>query len=208
MQTERTISPAQSPVVEIIDRTDKFGSALESAGKALRVISASEAFRKFDWLRGRPVMNGVGDLRGMVVNGRWRVVFEQTSTGLELLGKITLLAGFAANLAEQSKKIQDVLGSRDPDGIKALQLASIAGTAAERTLAGGATGLISLSLLSMQGYCRAAGLLGGGAAAFSTSCVTSLRNADNFVQSTVRTWTDTNRQGEAIIWVASKIGVL
>jgi hypothetical protein len=62
-----------------------------------------------------------------------------------------------------------------------------------------ATGALSMTLLSMQGYCRIYGLLGDNAGNFSNKCVASLQATDKSVDSFFKTWIDSDRQGQAIV---------
>jgi len=191
------------PVVEIIKAADTWMSRAEGAKTAVKLISASEAFRRFNWLKGAPINNAAGDLRGMVVSAKWRAVFVTTSEKLEVVGKIAMIAGFASNLAEQSGKIESVLKSNESWEIKGLRLASIAGTASERTLAGAVTSSASVLFQSLSGYCMLAGA--GGATTFGNACVQHLNKANKVVKNTFDTVTDTENQANAILWVVSKI---
>jgi hypothetical protein len=196
----------QFPVVEITKDFSKGVSQLKGAGSALQIISGSEAFRKYDWLRKVPGLNRADNLRGMVVSRKWRIVFEQTSEGVQILGKVATIASFAANILEQYAKVENVLQSRDDAFLKGLRLSAIAGTAAERVLIGTVTGLVSAALFSMQGYCRIVGLVPHpNLQSFSNECVDFLENADGKIQTTVKTYADTAKQAEAVYWISSKI---
>jgi hypothetical protein len=205
MPEPRTVPNHQQPVVELTSKFDSAVSNFSDGTKALKVISASEAFRKYNWLRDAAVVNASGNLRGMVVSRNWKVVFEQSLQAAEILEKVGTVAAFAANIAEQSEDVSTVLQSTEDTTMKGLKLASIAGTAAERTLAGMVTGTVSTALFSMQGYCQMIGLVNENARSFANRCTKFLRETDGRIQTTVRTWTNTNKQAEAIYWVTSKI---
>ena len=202
---ENVIHSHQAPIIEVVTRADKVASVAEGSGKALKLISGSEAFRRYDWFKSVPVFNVSGNLRGMVMSPGWRVVFETTSDVLEDVGKVAMIASFAANIAEQAGNIGDVLRSNEPPFLKGLRLASIAGTAAERTLAGVVSSGASMVFQSLQGYCQMAGLAGGDAQSFASACINHLQKANNSVQATFKLVTDTNKQAEAIYWVSAKI---
>jgi len=173
----------------------------------LKLISGSEAFRRYDWLRGMPIYNASGNLRGMVTSPGWRVVFDTISESkfLEVAGKVAFIAGFAGNIAEQSSNIASILHSNEPAYMKGLRLTTVAGTAAERTLLSPVSSGASVVFHSLQGYCEMIGLAGGTAQNFSNACVSGLEKANNTVQSTFKIVTDTNNQGEAVYWVITKI---
>jgi hypothetical protein len=116
-----------------------------------------------------------------------------------------MIASFAGNIAEQSGNVGYVLRSNEPRFLKALRLASIAGTAAERALAGVVSSGASVVFQSLQGYCQMAGLAGGDVQSFANACVDHLQKANNSVQSTFKLVTDTNKQAEAIYWVTAKV---
>jgi len=202
---ETSIRFHQSPIIEIIHVSDSLAGSVEGAGKVLKLVSAAEAFRRYDWLRGVPFTNISGNLRGMVISAKWKAIFETTSDTLETIGKITLIAGFAANIADQAGSIGSIIHSDEPAYMKGLRLTTIAGTAAERTLLSPVSAGSSLLSKSLQGYCMMAGLPGGRAQTFSTACVSNLQKANNIVQSKFKLVTDTNNQAKAIYWITAKV---
>src|SRR5690349_1209301 len=48
----------------------------EGGLKVVKAVAASEAFRRYNWLKNAPVKNISGNMRGMVVNKRWATVFH------------------------------------------------------------------------------------------------------------------------------------
>lgn len=171
----------------------------------LKVISASEAFSKYNWLTNVPGLNASGNLRGMVLSSDWRVVFDVSSDVLEAMGNVTLIAGFAANIADQWGATKAILNSSEPAVLKGLRLTALAGTASERTLGGAVSSGASLIFQSLQGYCLLGGLAGGTAQSYSNACVAHLQGANRWVQTQFNMWTDTTKQGELIYHVVAKV---
>lgn len=202
---QTAVPPHQAPIIEVISLSDKLTGFAEGAGKLLKLVSGSEAFRRYNWLRNAPIYNVSGNLRGMVTSPAWRVVFETTSDTLKTVENIALIAGFAGNIAEQSGNINSIVRSSEPTYMKGLRLTTIAGTAAERTLLSPVSAGSSLVFKSLQGYCQMIGLAGGRAQTFASSCVNNLQKANNTVQSTFKVATDTNNQAQAIYWITAKI---
>ncbi|HEY2234769.1 MAG TPA: hypothetical protein VGK01_14950 [Candidatus Angelobacter sp.] len=202
---ETSAPPHQTPIIEITSVIDRLTGMASGVGKTLKLISGAEAFRRYNWLRGLPVYNVSGNLRGMVTSPGWRVIFETTSETLNVIDNISLIAGFANNIAEQSTNVSAIIRSNEPTGMKGLRLATVAGTAAERTLLSPVSSGASVILQSLQGYCGMIGLAGGSAQSFAGSCVSNLRKANNTVQSTFKLVTDTNNQAQAIYWITAKI---
>jgi hypothetical protein len=135
-------------------------------------------------------------------------VFDHTTAIGDAAGRIAFFAAFASNIAERWGDVETIMRSSDPAGMKALRLLPIAGTAAQRTLAGIVTGPVSLMLYSMRGYCSMYGLLGGSAQDFSSQCNAALENTDQKMNAFVKAATDSDSQGQAIIVVAVKLGIL
>ena len=198
------------PVVELSKEASGVLSKISGVAWSATVISGSEAFRKYDWLRRVPGLNKNDNLRGMVVSRKWRAVFEPVSRGAKVIGNVATVASFAAYLGEQYDRIDQIMNSSEDPALKALRLADISGTAAERTLAGMVTGVVSTVLLSMQGYCRIAGLTNQRAQEFSNECVKFLEETDGKVKTFARALTDRNDRGaeyrkNAVMWITTTI---
>jgi len=199
------VPPHRLPVIEIVQTVNSVASVAEGGVKVLNAVSASEAFSKYNWLKNVPVFNSSGNLRGMVISSDWRVVFDVSSDALETMGNITLVAGFAANIANQWDTTKAILNSNDSRLVKGLRLATVAGTASERTLGGAVSSGASLIFQSLQGYCMLAGLAGGTAQSYSKACVAHLQGANHWVQTQFNTWSDTTKQGELIYHVMARL---
>ena len=194
--------PDGTRVAAYIEIVHDSAEKTEKGFNTVKLITATQAFRKYDWLRKIPVKNFKGNLRGMVISGKWRTVYEVTSDMKEIAGNIVLLTAFAGSLLEERRRIEKIWNSQDDGFLKGLQFAAIAGTAAERALSGAVTGITSLLFLSLQGY----GMMGEFSpktASYSQACVKYLRDADASVKSWVQTWTDTEKQAEAFYHVTA-----
>src|SRR6267142_1750088 len=111
---------------KIAERTDKTIQTAESAGQVARVISASHAFRKCDWLGRVPVRNAKGTLQGMVLSSRWRAAYNISVRYGEFLERYHLgsFATVAAGIAASSDQIVSVLESGDSWGVKGARLST------------------------------------------------------------------------------------
>jgi len=141
--------------VELVKKSGKAVELAENTGKVARVITASHAFREYSWLRNVPVMNAVGDLRGMVLSREWRVAYSFTvKYGKQIeryhVGSIaSVLVGVAAAVEE----INDILDSKSSWDIKGSKLGTQATSIAMNVLTGIVTAPALALLQSMQGYC-------------------------------------------------------
>src|ERR1700733_8925705 len=69
-------------VYAVIELVDRGGKGVDSVDKGVnvvaKVIAASHAFRKYSWLKNAPIKSASGNLRGMVVNARAKVIYDFT----------------------------------------------------------------------------------------------------------------------------------
>jgi len=146
----------------IAQKTDKAVSTAESAGNIARVIAASHAFRKYDWLRNVPVPNKANNtLQGMVLSARWRGAYNITVKYGNTLERyhVGTFAAVAAGLAESSGQILKILESKDSLDTKAARLSTQVTAVAMNVLTGVVTGPAHAILLSLQGYCNMADVI-------------------------------------------------
>jgi hypothetical protein len=115
------VSTTNAPhlVVEIAEKTDKAATNVGAANSALNVISASEAFRKFNWLKNIPVTNSADNLRGMVVSARWRTAFQVSGKIGGVLERVGVVAGLAVNIFHSWHEIETIYSSSEPWDVKA-----------------------------------------------------------------------------------------
>jgi hypothetical protein len=144
----------------IVEVGHKTVETVESGAKVARAISASEAFRKYDWLRNAPVRNSAGNFRGMVVNRKWATVFHFAEGALKPIEKIALLAALAENLAKAHHHIDVILKSKDGWDTKAARLSTEVSSIAIRTVGGIIPSGAHALAMSIGGYCQIAGLAG------------------------------------------------
>jgi len=132
--------------------------AAESGGKLARVISASHAFRKYDWLHNVPMHNVRGNLQGMVLSARWRSAYNISVKYGEVLEHyhVAAFATVAAGIMDSSDQILGILQSKDSWSVKSARLSTQATAVAMNVLTGVVTGPASLILMSLRGYCNIA----------------------------------------------------
>ena len=111
-------------VVELVHKADDLVTGVDHGLDAARLISGSEAFRKYNWLTKSPGTNMVGDLRGMVVSGKWRTVFTVSSNVADVVGNIATVVSLAANLAEDWPRMNAIYLSSGSWDTKAAMLSS------------------------------------------------------------------------------------
>ena len=128
--------------------------------KVTRAIAASEAFRKYDWLKNAPVRNVSGNLRGMVVSKQWAAVFHFAEDVLKPLEKLLLLAALAENLAKSHHEVDRILKSNDNWDTKAARLSLQVSSVMIRTVGGVVPAGAHVLATALEGYCRIAALAG------------------------------------------------
>src|SRR4051794_15032523 len=107
---------------------DNLHSALEKGNAALKFYQGNKAFRNYSWLRNAPVLNKSGNFRGMVVNAKWRTVFNMTverAEKLEKWGGYLAVAGVALDVIKQHERIGSILASPMSASEKAQRLTAL-----------------------------------------------------------------------------------
>jgi hypothetical protein len=186
---------SHTQTIENIDR--RLGQA-DFARAGLQAIMGGRAFREYNALSNKVGLNPVGNFRGMVVSARWRALFRQTSTVGEYMENLGYLTALASGVAESGPKLESILASNGSVSYKGLQIAALAGTISQRSLAGAVPAGVHLIYRSLEGWCMLAGLAGGKAASGASQCVQVLTSADTLVQTTFQTVTDTSNQSKAV----------
>ena len=178
-------------VVEIVNTTDKVAGGVDNTNSMVRAISASEAFRQYNWLSDAPILNSAGDLRGMVLSAQWRTAFQVTTKIGDVAGKIATIAALAANIVKASGAIDSILNSKDSWDVKGAKLSTQVSSVAIRTVTGVVPAGVDLLTKSLSGYCMLAGVVTN--SRFQPqSCVAKLSQADVYVQTTFDKVTDGN----------------
>jgi hypothetical protein len=195
----------QCPILEIVhhgvhyvDEGIDYASKLKTGFKA---IAASRSFRNYgllNLLQGSLPKNAAGNFRGMIISQRWKAAFYYISEHTDTLENVGTIASFAANIANLGHEFETAHRSSADSTLRGMRYASLAGTAAERTLAGIVTGAVHLTYMSLRGDCMMMSLLGGTAQKTANQCISTLNRADSFVKASVDTITDTSNQAYAI----------
>jgi hypothetical protein len=164
----------------VVDIGHSISEKIETGAKIAKAVSASEAFRKYDWLRNVPVRNASGDFRGMVVSKRWATIFNFAENALKPIEKIVLLATLAENIVKAHHEIDSILASKDDSNTKAARLSTQVSSIAIRTVGGIVPAGAHVLATSLSGYCQIAGLTGLQEA---TRVDQKLRSLDAFITS-------------------------
>ena len=171
----------------VVEIARMISEKVEAGAKIAKAVSASEAFRKYKWLRNVPKRNVSRNFRGMVVNKRWAVVFHFAEDALKPIERIALLAALAENIVKAHDQIDSILDSKDGWDIKAARLSTQVSSIAIRTVGGVVPAGAHVLATSLSGYCQIAGLTGlQGAAKVDLK----LKSLDAFVTSSFEKVTD------------------
>lgn len=156
--------PHPHAVIEILEDGLSATGSITSINKVFRIISGSEAFRTYNWLKNVPATNVAGDFRGMVVNARWRGAYQisnKLADNLEAAGNYIILASLALNLYKNKEAIARILSTKDPSATKAAKLSALTSSMILATIAGVVPAGAHLLALSLEGYLRLASLASG-----------------------------------------------
>ncbi|HEV7676402.1 MAG TPA: hypothetical protein VGQ12_17860 [Candidatus Angelobacter sp.] len=143
--------------VEIADKT---ADKAEGSLKTVKAISASEAFRRYDWIKNAPVRNTSNNLRGMVISKRWAAVFHFAEDALKPVEKIALFAALADNLFKARQQTAAILDSADSWDTKAARLSTQVSSVMLRTAGGAISATADLLATILGGYCQIGELAG------------------------------------------------
>jgi hypothetical protein len=177
-------------VVELVDKGGKAaGVADSSVNVVAKAISASHAFRKYDWLKMAPLKNASKNLRGMVVSGRAKVVYDLTIKYGSKIEKFNTFATVAVALADSSEQTYKITQSKASWDAKAAQLSTQATAVAMNVLTGMVTAPVHAVLLSMQGYCDMADIAQGKPVG---TCGQTLKQIDTIIESSAKQVSDGN----------------
>jgi len=180
---------------------DKAGSAVDSAdrlNKAVKIISATQAFRQYDWLQGVPITNVAGDLRGMVVSADWNAAFQFTVKAgktLDTVGKVSSYASLAVAMAESYDEVDQIVNSKDPWNIKGAKLSTQVTGICMKYLTGIVTAPVHsvLSSMPVQAICSQIDLAQGKKLGAVGGCQWTLKAVDTAIQSAAQQVSDGNQ---------------
>jgi hypothetical protein len=176
--------------VELVDKGGKAVDTLDSGVNIVaKGIAASHAFRRYDWLNKAPIKNVSNNLRGMVVNGKAKVVYDLTVKYGTTLERVSAFATVAVALADSFEQIYDIIQSKDSGDVKASKLATQTTAIAMNVLTGTVTAPVHIALRSMQGYCDIADLVRG---AQIGTCGGTLKAIDAIIESSAKQVSDRN----------------
>jgi hypothetical protein len=141
----------------IVELVDQGGKAIDVADKGVNLVAkailVSHAFRKYDWLLKGPINNASGNLRGIVVNGNAKVVYDFTVRWGTKIETVNTFATIAVALADSAAQTYAIAQSNDTWDLKGAKLGAQATAVAMNILTGIVTAPVHGVLMSMQGYC-------------------------------------------------------
>jgi hypothetical protein len=189
---------SQHQRAELVDR--RLGQA-DMARTTVQMVAGGRAFRDYNALADSIGLSKAQNLRGMVVSKNWRALFRHTSEVGEYMENIGYLASIAAEISKSAPLFQKIVDSPDSAALKGMQIASLAGSIAQKALIGAVPAGAHLIYRSLEGWCMLAGLAGSSVQPAATSCIATLQRADTLVQTTFDTITDTSEQSKAVWYV-------
>jgi hypothetical protein len=153
----------------IVELADHAQHALDSTGKAANQIAKSSALRAFRATVTEsgshiphPVLNASGNLRGMVVSKRARVIYYVSSNVAEKFEKYDralAFAGIIIEIGKEAHKVHRVIHSNLPTGEKWRRGDLIVSTAILRAVTGVVPDAAHVIAKSLEGYCEIPGLV-------------------------------------------------
>ena len=178
---DATAQPGTNSGSIIFELVDKTVSGADKANTfVLNPISAAEAFRKYDWLVGSPVMNSTGDLRGMVINSQMRAVYTISGKVADRLAVVSALI----EIGREMSRIKAVYGSNEDGMEKTSRILLLGSAAILRSVTGVVPTAVQLACLSAGGYAQLYSLLTGSSAGNELS--NRLQQAGDWVETTHR----------------------
>lgn len=133
-------------VLEIMDKATKTAGIANDF--VVRPISASEAFRRYSWLKSQPALNKSGNLRGMVINARMRTVYMIS----EKAGKKIAVVAALVEICKEMKRIEIVLKSDKDATEKTSRILLLGSAALLRSVTSIVPTAVNLLSMSAQGY--------------------------------------------------------
>ena len=113
---------------------------VEETANGMRLISASQAFRKYSWLKDAVGTNSSGNLRGMVISGKWNTVYKVSGS----IGKAAQNAAVMIKFYEETQRsrleMERIFMSDAPWEIKSAKISAQVSGICIRTLTSVVTG--------------------------------------------------------------------
>ena len=161
---------------------EKASHYVEVGAKGARIVSAHQAYRGMHWVTMTPVLNSGHNLRGMVLNHKFRVAFEYFTEAEHVAGRINFVASLASNLWNQSEKISEILNSKYPWYVRDARLIAQVDSAAARAVVGLVTGPVQGAIWTLRQGCGGVKYVG-----FSPqACLANLKSASECIDNSVK----------------------
>ena len=171
--------------VHIVSQSDKVVGHVSYAANGFRAVTGLQAFRGYNWMTDVRTANTAGNFRGMVVSARWATAYEVVAPAAKLIGNVATVASIAANAIDMAPQFEAVYRSNDSAANKGLRYTSLAGTVAQKTLAGIVVSGVHLIYLPLILACNAApGAAGGSGITTAQGVCSVVKNADALVKNT------------------------
>ena len=192
--------------VHIVHQTDTVAGNVSYAANGFRALTGLQAFRGYEWMTDVRAVNVAGNFRGMVVSSRWATAYQVISPAANVIGNVATVASIAANVVHMAPQFESVYRSNDSAEVKSLRYTSLAGTVAQKTLAGIITGGVHLIYLPLIVGCGAAAKAGNGGKITTAANVCSevVKNADALVQTSANYLTDNANQQR---WIQNVVSI-
>jgi hypothetical protein len=103
-------------------------SGADYANAAAKLMTGSQAFRKYSWIKNAPTFNASGNLRGMVIDRQARVAYDVTVDNSKILDKMGTALQLTEMLFELKKNVDNMhlTGNHVEDAQKLLLAPSMA----------------------------------------------------------------------------------
>ena len=151
---------------DVTEKIDTTVHRVKIADKALKIISGVNAFRHYNWLHNAPRLNVAGNLRGMVVNSRWKTAFLFTTKLGQavhevepIAGKMALFASLALNVVNAAPEFERVAISHSSGEVKARKFGVLAGSVISKTAIGIVEGPRHAVFQGLSKVCSMSGML-------------------------------------------------
>lgn len=169
-------------MVDVADRVEPGVNVLSNFGTfVVTPISAARAFREYDWIAGSPVLNSVGNLRGMVISKPLRTVWTVSTKAGDILG----VAGIVIEFAKELGRMQSVWSSKTMSvNEKGPMLLMMGSAAILRGVTSVVPTAVHLAALSAGGYLDLAGAVSGSNRPMEWA--NKLQQGDQWVDSTFK----------------------
>lgn len=194
--------------VELAEKTHEKAEEMNTVAKA---ITASQAFRHYQWLQKipnkaawnviAPQRNAAANFRGIVVSGRWRAAFDVTVKTGEWLERVGTFLNVVGAVIHSYDEVERIITSREPTDVKAAKLGAQLTGVAMYVFTGLVTPTARVLLTSMpiQGYCDAVDLARGVSIG---TCSQSARNIDVAIEMAAEEVSDGD---EIYSWINTEI---